>query len=56
MATVNLDKLQEFITMGRINPNPNGFTTMRDLLLSGIIGNVRDGVKLLGKVENELFL
>ncbi|KAI3660410.1 hypothetical protein MP638_002493 [Amoeboaphelidium occidentale] len=44
--TVNLDKLQHWIDMGRLNTEE--LITMRTLKLSGIIpGKIRDGVKLL---------
>lgn len=36
--------------MGRLTPKPDGMLTMRDLLNSGLISQVRDGVKLLAKV------
>jgi hypothetical protein len=37
--------------MGRITPKPDGLITMRDLLLCGIINNVKEGVKLLADVS-----
>ena len=46
---VNLDKLQEFIHMGRLAPKPSSLVTMRDLLESGLISSVKDGVKLLSR-------
>ncbi|KAI5290847.1 YmL10 [Ascosphaera acerosa] len=46
MATVNLDRLQQWIDMGRINPTKP--ITVRELLHSRCIHNVKDGVKLLG--------
>ncbi len=48
---LNLYKIQEFIDMGRLTPKADGFITMRDLLATGIISQVRDGVKLLAKVR-----
>lgn len=47
---MNLNKIQEFIDMGRLVPNPTGFMTIRDLLASGLITNARSGVKVLAKV------
>ena len=47
---LNLSKVQEFIDMGRFVPKPNELTTMRDLLAAGLVSQVREGVKLLGKV------
>lgn len=50
LQPVNLYKIQEFIDMGRLQVPPEGlFLTMRDLLYSGIISKVGDGVKLLSK-------
>ena len=49
---VNLGKLQDFIDMGRLVPKEDKMVTMRDLYESGIISNVRDGVKLLAKVRS----
>jgi len=47
-APVNLDRLQHWIDQGRISSSPASPITARDLLLSGCINNVHDGVKLLG--------
>lgn len=47
---VNLGKIQQFINTGRLVVEPNRFITIRDLLKSGVITHVRDGVKLLAKV------
>lgn len=52
-VTVNLDKLQHFITLGRIVPKQNNFVTIRDLLVSGIITNVSDGIKILANGKEE---
>lgn len=51
---VNLDKVQEFIDMGRIQPPRNFFLTMRDLVQSGLIVDVKDGVKLLANGKEKL--
>ena len=45
-----MDKLQDYIDMGRIVPKEKSFVTMRDLHLSGLISNVKEGVKLLADV------
>lgn len=44
---LNLDKIQHFISMGRLIPKENELITMRDLLASGIISQVKEGVKVL---------
>jgi len=44
---LNLSKIQEFITMGRLIPSPDKMITMRDLLYSGIVSQVNDGIKIL---------
>jgi len=41
--------------MGRLSPKEQDFVTMRDLLHSGVISQVREGVKLLAKVSNVHF-
>ena len=51
---VNLDKLQNFVSMGRIIPKENGMITMRDLLHCGLISQVQDGVKILSNVRTSL--
>ena len=48
-----MGKLQEYITLGRLKPLPDRMLTMRDLLNSGIITKVEDGVKLLAKVSTD---
>lgn len=50
---LNLSRLQEFLIMGRLPHKPDTFTTMRDLLESGIVSSVKDGIKLLahGKTD-----
>ncbi len=46
---LNLDRLQHWIDMGRLDPSR--VITLKDLHASGIIvGRIRDGVKLLGNV------
>jgi len=47
-APVNLDRIQHWIDQGRLESSPEKPITARELLLSGCIHNVHDGVKLLG--------
>lgn len=51
---VNLGKIQQFINTGRLVVEPNRLITIRDLLKSGVITHVRDGVKLLAKNKEDL--
>jgi hypothetical protein len=51
MQEVNISKIIDFIHMKRLVPKPNTFITMRDLLVSGVITQVRDGVKILAGVS-----
>ncbi|KAF7983115.1 hypothetical protein HWV62_24067 [Athelia sp. TMB] len=47
-APVNLDRLQHWINQGRLDSSPSKPITARELLLSGCIHDVHDGIKLLG--------
>ncbi|KAF4615452.1 hypothetical protein D9613_002876 [Agrocybe pediades] len=47
-APVNLDRIQHWIDQGRLKSSSTHPITARDLLLSGCIHNVHDGVKVLG--------
>jgi len=47
-APVNLDRIQHWIDQGRLKSSPEKPITARELLLSGCIHNVRDGIKILG--------
>ncbi|KAL5533390.1 MRPL10 [Sanghuangporus sanghuang] len=47
-APINLDRLQDWIDQGRLTSSPEKPITARELLLSGCIHNVHDGVKILG--------
>jgi len=47
-APVNLDRLQHWVDQGRLSSTPEKPITARELLLSGCIHEVHDGVKLLG--------
>ena len=55
MQGVNIDRIVEFIQMKRLAPPENFFITIRDLLVSGCISQVRDGVKLLAGVIYKYF-
>ncbi|KAK0623951.1 ribosomal protein L18e/L15P [Immersiella caudata] len=53
MSVFNLDKLQEFINNGRLDPTKP--ITPKELIRSGIIGrSIRDGIKLLAKGSEKL--
>jgi len=52
MSKVNLGKLQEWIDAGRIDPTKR--ITVKELCESKLIGNPRDGVKILGRGKEEL--
>ncbi|KAL1953494.1 hypothetical protein VTO42DRAFT_2761 [Malbranchea cinnamomea] len=47
MSKVNLDRLQDWIDQGRINPTKP--ITLRELVKSRCIHGIKDGVKLLGR-------
>ncbi|KNZ79375.1 54S ribosomal protein L10, mitochondrial [Termitomyces sp. J132] len=47
-APVNLDRIQHWIDQGRLTSSPENPITARELLLSGCIHDVHDGVKILG--------
>merc|ERR1740130_1916639 len=52
LQVVNLDNLQYWVDSGRL---PIGETlTMRDLMVSGVVGKVKHGVKILG-AGSEIF-
>ena len=49
MTPVNLDRIQEAIDEGRINPNlPITMKTLRD---AKVVNKIEDGVKLLARVN-----
>lgn len=52
MSAVNLDRLQEFIDAGRIDPSKQ--ITPRELIRSGLIGTAKDGVKILARGKSDL--
>ena len=47
MAEVNVNKLQEWIDAGRIDPTKQ--ITPKELHLSNLVGTIKDGVTLLGR-------
>ncbi|KAK7966479.1 mitochondrial 54S ribosomal protein uL15m [Apiospora aurea] len=47
MSEVNLDKLQDWIDAGRIDPTQQ--ITPKELIQSNLIGSIKDGIKLLGR-------
>jgi large subunit ribosomal protein L15 len=49
MSTVNLDRIQEAIDAGLIDPNQP--ITMKTLKEARVIGKIEDGVKLLARVS-----
>ncbi|OAA66477.1 50S ribosomal subunit protein l15 [Niveomyces insectorum RCEF 264] len=52
MSEVNLDRLQAFIDAGRIDPTKP--ITPRELIQSGLVGRVRDGIKILARGKDDL--
>lgn len=49
-APVNLDRLQHWVDQGRLASTPEHPITARELLLSGCVHNVKDGIKILSDV------
>ncbi|ERS97413.1 large subunit ribosomal protein L15 [Sporothrix schenckii 1099-18] len=52
MSEVNLDRLQAFIDAGRIDATKP--ITPRELIESGLVGKVRDGIKILARGKEDL--
>jgi large subunit ribosomal protein L15 len=53
MMELNLDRLQEWIDAGRIDPTKP--ITPREIIQSGVIGkSIKDGIKLLGRGGDKL--
>lgn len=50
-APVNLDRIQHWIDQGRLVSSPEKPITARELLLSGCVHDVHDGIKVLGNVR-----
>ncbi|KAF3351778.1 hypothetical protein VdG2_00149 [Verticillium dahliae VDG2] len=46
MSKINLDKLQQWIDAGRIDPTKR--ITVKELVESNLVGTIKDGVKILG--------
>ncbi|KAI9067054.1 ribosomal protein L15 [Trametes sanguinea] len=53
-APVNLDRIQHWIDQGRLTSSPEKPITARELLLSGCIHQVHDGIKLLASGAEHL--
>jgi len=53
-APVNLDRLQHWIDQGRLESSPDKPITAHELLLSGCVHDVHDGIKLLGDGAEQL--
>ena len=51
-APVNLDRIQHWIDQGRLTSSPENPITARELLQSGCVHQVHDGIKLLGDVSS----
>ncbi|KAF8636735.1 hypothetical protein AX17_003538 [Amanita inopinata Kibby_2008] len=47
-APVNLDRIQHWIDQGRLSSSPDRPISARELLLSGCVHDVHDGIKILG--------
>lgn len=47
MSIVNLDKLQDWIDQGRIDPKKQ--ITPKELIQSNLVGSIKDGIKLLAR-------
>ncbi|KAL1895623.1 YmL10 [Sporothrix stenoceras] len=52
MSEVNLDRLQAFIDAGRIDATKP--ITPRELIESGLVGKIRDGIKILARGKEDL--
>jgi hypothetical protein len=52
MSEVNLDKLQEWIDQGRIDPTKQ--ITPKEIIQSNLIGSIKDGVKILARGASTL--
>ncbi|KAI0075477.1 ribosomal protein L15 [Panus rudis PR-1116 ss-1] len=53
-APINLDRIQHWIDQGRLTSSPEKPITARELLLSGCVHDVHDGIKLLGDGADQL--
>src|ERR1700710_1827275 len=52
MSPVNLDKIQSWIDQGRLDASKP--ITLMELSSAGLIGRIKDGVKLLGNGASDL--
>ncbi|KAI0399883.1 ribosomal protein L18e/L15P [Xylaria palmicola] len=52
LSWVNLDKLQQWIDAGRIDPTKP--ITPKELIESNLVGSIKDGIKLLGRGAESL--
>lgn len=52
MSEVNLDQIQSFINQGRLDASKT--ITPKELIQSGLIGSVKDGVKILSRGSESL--
>ena len=50
-AAVNVDRLQHWVDQGRLVSTSEQPITARELLLSGCVHDVKDGIKILGDVR-----
>ena len=50
MSEVNLDKLQDWINQGRLDPTKQ--ITPKELFESRLVGSVKDGIKILARGKN----
>jgi len=53
-APVNLDRIQHWVEQGRLRTSPEKPITARELLLSGCVHSVHDGIKILGDGAEQL--
>ncbi|KKA30283.1 hypothetical protein TD95_003876 [Thielaviopsis punctulata] len=52
LSTVNLDNLQHWIDTGRLDPSKQ--ITVKEIIQSGLVGSVKDGIKLLARGKSNL--
>ncbi|KAL2888470.1 ribosomal protein L15 [Ceratocystis lukuohia] len=52
LSTINLDSLQHWIDTGRLDPSKQ--ITVKEIIESGLVGSVKDGIKLLGRGKSML--
>lgn len=54
LQVVNLYTLQEYIEMGRLKPSEDRLLTIRDLVISGVVNRPGSGIKLLGRINENV--